>query len=51
MGEAINLHEINSGDGGSADKEQTATAAVHSALKLIDESARQQQQQQYGGRY
>ncbi|KAJ2046499.1 hypothetical protein GGH13_009327 [Coemansia sp. S155-1] len=44
MGEAVNLYEINSNERGRADKELTATAAVHSALKLIDEAARPQQQ-------
>ncbi|KAJ1670478.1 hypothetical protein GGF38_001497, partial [Coemansia sp. RSA 25] len=48
MGEAVSLYEINAESGGRADKELTATAAVHSALKLIDGAANSQRQQQQG---
>ncbi|KAJ1862106.1 hypothetical protein LPJ73_000849 [Coemansia sp. RSA 2703] len=39
MGEAVSLHERHREQGGDADKEETATAAVRTALKVIDEAA------------
>ncbi|KAI9468633.1 hypothetical protein BX667DRAFT_177511 [Coemansia mojavensis] len=39
MGEAVSLVERQESMGGSADKEETATAAVRTALKVIDDAA------------
>ncbi|KAJ2233790.1 hypothetical protein IWW45_003918 [Coemansia sp. RSA 485] len=54
MGEAVGLHKRHVSEGGNADKEDTATAAVRTALKIIDDAAAgnssggYQQQQQHG---
>lgn len=50
MDEAVNLYERQKREGGNADKENTATAAVQTALKIIDDAAdslNHQQQYQY----
>ncbi|KAJ2176995.1 hypothetical protein GGF45_003453, partial [Coemansia sp. RSA 551] len=39
MGEAVKLHKRHESQGGMADKESTAVASVHTALKIIEDAA------------
>ncbi|KAJ2775031.1 hypothetical protein IWQ56_000295 [Coemansia nantahalensis] len=48
MAEAVNIHELHMEQGGSADKEETAVAAVKTALVIIEDAANVPQQQTSG---